>query len=93
MSTPRTNSTRVWEKFAIHSQTLDDLREDLVEDGEDMSYCMHSSDFLEAFFPLPSPTEDKPEPLERKPKPLGIDFDGVVGFTSERDLAERWVSG
>ncbi|KAI0696575.1 hypothetical protein C8T65DRAFT_832771 [Cerioporus squamosus] len=50
-----------------------------------MLYCLPSSDFLEAFLPLP------PE-SHRKPKPARITFDAVVGFTSEKDLAERWVA-
>ncbi|RDX41011.1 hypothetical protein OH76DRAFT_257455 [Lentinus brumalis] len=48
-------------------------------------YCLQSSDFLEAFLPLP------PE-SQRKPKPPRIDFEDVAGFISERDLAERWVA-
>ncbi|KAI0688433.1 hypothetical protein C8T65DRAFT_746599 [Cerioporus squamosus] len=84
-STPRTNSTRTWEVFAVEQSTLEDDRLNLIEDSVDMFYCLQSSDFLNAFLPLPPDSR-------RRPKPTGISFNGVVGFTSERDLAERWVA-
>ena len=53
--------------------------------SEDMSLCLNTTDFLDAFLPIP------PEgPLH--PRSEGLTFDGVLGFASERDLAERWVS-
>ena len=63
-----------------------------------MSYCLSTSDFLEEFFPIPENIEalQKAAKLPKGAnacKPKGINFDDIKGFTSERDLAERWVSG
>ena len=71
---------------------------DLNEDSADMSYCLSTSDFLEEFFPIPENIEalQKAAKLPKGAKACklkGINFNDVKGFTSERDLAERWVSG
>ena len=71
---------------------------DLNEESADMSYCLSTSDFLEEFFPIPENIEalQKAAKLPKGAqacKPKGINFNHVKGFTSERDLAERWVSG
>ena len=71
---------------------------DLNEESADMSYCLSTSDFLEEFFPIPENIEalqkaDKLPKGAKACKPKGINFKDVKGFTSERDLAERWVSG
>ena len=70
-----------------------------------MSYCLSTSNFLNEFFPIPTVTETLPEGVKfpkgkkvlpkgaKACKPKGINFTDVKGFTSERDLAERWVSG
>ena len=103
-TTPRTNSTRSYEPFSIGQSTLEDFRLDLIEDGADMSYCLSTSDFLKKFFPIPKDDEAPPKdatlpkgaklPKGARPcKPKGINFNDVKGYTLERDLAERWVSG
>ncbi|RPD55668.1 hypothetical protein L226DRAFT_494709 [Lentinus tigrinus ALCF2SS1-7] len=51
-----------------------------------MSYCVTASEFFESFLPIPTDSR------RMKPKPVGINFTKVQGFTSERDLAERWVA-
>ena len=70
-----------------------------------MSYCLSTLNFLNEFFPIPTVTETLPEGVKfpkgkkvlpkgaKACKPKGINFNDVKGFTSERDLAERWVSG
>ena len=85
-STPRVDTSRAWESLLSgDAPSLAERRANFVEDSAGMSLYIHSSEFLDAFLPLPS--------TPSKPKPEIPIFSKISGMTSEKEISKEWVSG
>ena len=76
-----------------------DFLEEFFPVPEDIKALQEAARLPKCDEKLPKCDEKLPKCEKKLPKganackPKGINFNYVKGFTSERDLAERWVSG